>query len=54
MGTLIFTDRNNGFIVYPYHKLNDNILSGYKSYYEKYSKVITAYSDRVTVRGLDA
>ena len=53
MGTLIFTDRNNGYIVYPYHKLNDNILSGYKSYYDKYSKVITAYSDRVSVRGLD-
>ena len=53
MGTLLFTDRNNGYIVYPYHKLNDNILSGYKSYYEKYSKVVTAYSDLVTVRGLD-
>ena len=53
MGTLIFTDRNNGYIVYPYHKLNDNILSGYKSYYDKYSKVVKAYSDRVSVRGLD-
>lgn len=53
MGTLLFTDRNNGYIVYPYHKLNDNILSGYKSYYEKYSKVIKAYSDRVTVRSLE-
>ncbi|MBR3661150.1 MAG: CapA family protein [Bacilli bacterium] len=52
-GTLLFTDRNNGYIVYPYHLLNDNILSGYKSYYEKYSKVVTAYSDKVTVRGLD-
>jgi len=53
MGTLIFTDRNNGYIVYPYHKLNDSILSGYKSYYDKYSKVITAYSDRVSVRSLE-
>ena len=53
MGTLIFTDRNNGYIVYPYHKLNDNILSGYKSYYDKYSKVIKAYSDRVSVRSLE-
>lgn len=52
-GTLLYTDRNNGYIVYPYHKLNNNILNGYKSYYEKYSKVITAYSDKVTVRGLD-
>ena len=53
MGTLIFTDRNNGYIVYPYHKLNDSILSGYKSYYDKYSKVIKAYSDRVSVRSLE-
>lgn len=53
MGTLLFTDRNNGYIVYPYHKLNDNILSGYKSYYEKYSKVVKAYSDRVSVRSLE-
>ena len=52
-GTLLFTDRNNGYIVYPYHLLNDNILSGYKSYYEKYSKVVKAYSDLVTVRSLD-
>ncbi len=53
MGTLIFTDRNNGYIVYPYHKLNNNILNGYKSYYDKYSKVIKAYSDRVSVRSLE-
>ena len=52
-GTLLFTDRNNGYIVYPYHMLNDNILSGYKNYYEKYSKVVKAYSDNVTVRSLE-
>ncbi len=52
-GTLIYTDRYNGFIVYPYHELNDNILSGYKSYYDKYSKVVKAYSDKVTVRSLE-
>ena len=53
MGTLLFTDRNNGYIVYPYHLLNDNILSGYKGYYEKYSKVVKAYSDKVSVRSLE-
>lgn len=53
MGTLLFTDRNNGYIVYPYHLLNDNILNGYKTYYEKYSKVVKAYSDKVTVRSLE-
>jgi len=53
MGTLLYTDRNNGYIVYPYHLLNDNILNNYKSYYDKYSKVVTAYSDKVKVRGLD-
>ena len=53
MGTLLWTDRNNGYIVYPYHKLNDNILNGYKSYYDKYSKVVKAYSDKVSVRSLE-
>ncbi len=52
-GTLIYTDRNNGYIVYPYHELNNNILSGYKSYYDKYSKVVKAYSDKVSVRSLE-
>ena len=53
MGTLLFTDRNNGYIVYPYHKLNNNILNGYQNYYNKYSKVVTAYSDKVSVRSLE-
>lgn len=52
-GTLIYTDRNNGYIVYPYHMLNNNILNGYENYYEKYKKVVTAYSDKVTVRSLE-
>ena len=52
-GTLIYTDRNNGYVVYPYHKLNNNILNNYKSYYEKYSKIVTAYSDKVTVTPLE-
>ncbi len=52
-GTLIYTDRNNGYIVYPYNELNNNILNGYKNYYDKYSKVVTAYSDKVTVKSLE-
>ena len=52
-GTLLYTDRNNGYIVYPYHKLNNNILNGYKTYYEKFKKVVTAYSNKVTVRSLE-
>lgn len=52
-GTLLYTDRNNGYIVYPYHKLTNNILNNYKTYYDKYSKVVTAYSDQVTVRSLE-
>ncbi len=52
-GTLIYTARYNGFIVYPYHELNNNILNGYKSYYDKYSKVVKAYSDKVSVRSLE-
>ncbi len=52
-GTLIYTARYNGFIVYPYQELNNNILSGYKSYYDTYSKIVKAYSDKVSVRSLE-
>ncbi len=52
-GTLIYTDRYNGYIVYPYNKLNNKILNGYQNYYEKYKKVVTAYSDQVTVKSLE-
>ena len=52
-GTLIYTDRNNGYIVYPYDMLTDNILNNYETYYEKYKKVVTAYSDQVTVKSLE-
>ena len=53
LGTLIYTDRNNGYIVYPYDMLTDNILNNYETYYEKYKKVVTAYSDQVTVKSLE-
>ena len=52
-GTLIYTDRNNGYIVYPYDMLTNNILNNYETYYEKYKKVVTAYSDQVTVKSLE-
>ena len=52
-GTLLYTDRYNGFIVYPYHLLNNNILNNYQNYYSKYKKVVTAYSDKVSVRSLE-
>ena len=52
-GTLLYTDRYNGFIVYPYDKLNNNILNGYKTYYEKYKKIVTSYSNEVTVKSLE-
>lgn len=52
-GTLLYTDRYNGFIVYPYDKLTNNILNGYKTYYEKYKKIVTSYSNEVTVKSLE-
>lgn len=51
-GTLIYTDRYNGYIVYPYHMLNNNILNNYQDYYLKYKKIVTAYSDKVSVTPL--
>ena len=52
VGDLIYTNKSNKYVVYPYSQLNNNILNNYKSYYTKYGKYVTAYSDRVTMRGL--
>jgi poly-gamma-glutamate synthesis protein (capsule biosynthesis protein) len=53
MGELIFTDKKNKFKLYPYSKLNNDILYGYKSYYETYSKIVTSMDTRVKMVGLD-
>ncbi len=49
----IYTNKNNRYIVYPYSELNDNILSGYKRYYQEYKNVINRYTDKVTVKGVE-
>ena len=49
---LIYTRKNEKYTVYPYSKLNNNILSGYKSYYEKYKKIMTSMSDKIKVKEL--
>ena len=51
-GELIYTDKSNKSMVYPFSMLNNNILSGYKNYYTQYSKYVTSYSNLVTVKGL--
>jgi len=35
------------FKIYPFNKLNNDILLGYKNYYNKYMEIITSYSDKV-------
>ena len=48
----IYTRKSEKHMVYPYSKLNDNILSGYKTYYDKYKKIMTSMSDKIIVKGL--
>lgn len=52
VGDLIYTNKSNKYVVYPYNKLNNNILYNYRNYYTKYGKIITAYSDKVSMRGI--
>lgn len=52
MGDLIYTDKSNKYLVYPYSKLNDSILPSYKTYYKKYGDIITKYNKNVTMKGL--
>ena len=48
----IYTRKSEKHIVYPYSKLNNNILYNYKSYYDKYKKIMTSMSNKITVKGL--
>ncbi len=48
----IYTRKNEKYTVYPYNKLTNNILYNYKSYYDKYKKIMTSMSDKITVKEL--
>ena len=48
----IYTRKNEKYTVYPYSKLNNNILSGYQSYYNTYKKIMTSMSDKIKVKEL--
>lgn len=53
---LIYTcrsDKCGEYKVYPYSKLNDNILSGYKNEYKDFSSVLTEYDKNIKVVGLE-
>ena len=52
---LLYTNKSytyGRFVVYPFSKLNNNILSNYKSLYNQYSKYMTAYSKDVKMKGV--
>lgn len=49
---LIFTNRNDKYVIYPYSKLNNNILSGYKDRYNYFKKLMTSMSNKITVKEL--
>ena len=52
---LLYTNKNwsyGRFVVYPFSKMSNSILSNYKSTYDRYTKYLTAYSKEVKIRGL--
>ena len=48
----IYTRKSEKYVVYPYSKLTNNILSGYKTYYNKYKNIMTSMSKKITVKEL--
>lgn len=48
----VYTNRNDKYIIYPYSKLNNNILSGYKDHYNYFKKLMTSMSNKITVKEL--
>jgi len=52
---LLYTNKNYSygrFVVYPFSKLNNSILSNYKSLYNQYGKYMTAYNKDVKLKGV--
>ena len=52
---LLYTSKNYSygrFVVYPFSKMSNGLLSNYKSIYDKYTKYLTAYSKDVKISGL--
>ena len=48
----IYTRKNEKYIIYPYSKLNNNILYGYKTYYENFKKIMSSMSNKIKVKEL--
>ena len=51
-GDLVYTNKSNKYVVYPYKNLTNNILSNYQSYYTKYGNIVTAYNKNVKMKGI--
>ncbi len=47
----LYTRKSEKYLVYPYSKLNNNILSGYKTYFDKYKKIVKGDS-KITVKDI--
>lgn len=47
--TYTYFSGGKNFKVYPYSKLNNDLLNNYESYYNKYKSVLTRYSDILEV-----
>ena len=48
----IYTNKGDKYVVYPYSKLNNNILSNYKTYYNKFKGIMTSMSNKIIVKDL--
>ena len=54
---LIYTYSNSypqkrDFKVYPYSELNDNLLPGYRDYYNKYKDIVLSKTDVVKMKDI--
>ena len=40
----------HSYRLYPYSKLNDDLLNGYKTYYDKFMSIVTSKSDKISYK----
>lgn len=48
---LLYTDKKGKYVIYPYTKLNNSILSNYETYYNKYMSIVLSSGDTRIQKG---
>ena len=49
----VSTGKKRNFVVYPYTSLNDELLPGYRDYYETYKNIVLSLDSNIEMPSLE-